>query len=113
MNHLLTNTVGSLRSLAAASLLACAVLAKGAEKPGGEVFTDVAGQPHRLPGRGDCRALVLFFVAGDLIHWSILLPGLAWRAWIFAWVLPSALALWHMNAGTPPKALNTVITVTR
>ena len=42
--------------------------------------------------------LVLFFVAGDLIHWNILLPGLAWRAWLFAWVLPSAMALWHTNA---------------
>jgi hypothetical protein len=48
--------------------------------------------------------LVLFFVVGDLIHWSILLPGLAWRARLFAWVLPSALALWQMNAGAPPKA---------
>lgn len=28
-------------------------------------YTDVAGQPHRLPARDECRALVLFFVAHD------------------------------------------------
>jgi hypothetical protein len=48
--------------------------------------------------------LALFFVVGERIRWSILLPGLAWRAWIFAWALPSALALWHTNADTPSKA---------
>jgi len=37
--------------------------------------------------------LVLFFVAGDAIKWHVLLPGLAWRGWLFALVLPSWLAL--------------------
>jgi hypothetical protein len=48
--------------------------------------------------------LVLFFVVGELIQWSILLPGLAWRAWIFAWAFPSALALWNTNTETPSQA---------
>ena len=39
--------------------------------------------------------ICLFFVAGDRIAWHILLPGLAWRAWLLAWVLPAALSLWH------------------
>jgi hypothetical protein len=37
----------------------------------------------------------VFFVAGDRIGWHILLPGLAWRAWLLAWVLPGALSLWR------------------
>jgi len=38
--------------------------------------------------------IAVFLVAGDRIGWHILLPGLAWRAWLLAWVLPSALSLW-------------------
>jgi hypothetical protein len=37
--------------------------------------------------------LCVFLVAGDRIDWHILLPGLAWRAWLLAWVLPGALSL--------------------
>jgi hypothetical protein len=36
--------------------------------------------------------LVLFFLAGESIRWSILLPGLAWRGWLLAMVLPSWLS---------------------
>jgi hypothetical protein len=39
--------------------------------------------------------LALFFVIGDAIQWSILLPGLAWRAWLLVLVLPSWIALWQ------------------
>jgi hypothetical protein len=39
--------------------------------------------------------LVLFFVAGESIKWNILLPGLAWRGWVLAMVLPSWLSLWQ------------------
>jgi hypothetical protein len=38
--------------------------------------------------------LVVFFVTGDGIRWSILLPGLAWRGWLLTTVLPSWLSLW-------------------
>lgn len=37
----------------------------------------------------------IFLVVGDRIGWHILLPGLAWRAWLMAWVLPAALSLWE------------------
>jgi hypothetical protein len=39
--------------------------------------------------------LVLFFVSGDSIRWSILLPGLAWRGWLLTMVLPSWLSAWQ------------------
>ncbi|MEO7319915.1 MAG: hypothetical protein ABIZ56_13075 [Chthoniobacteraceae bacterium] len=45
--------------------LTLALHAGAAEKRAETVFTDVAGQPHRLPGRDECRALVLFFIAHD------------------------------------------------
>lgn len=37
--------------------------------------------------------LVVFFLAGDVLRWNVLLPGLAWRAWLFLMALPSWLAL--------------------
>ena len=50
-----------LRGFAAASLFIGTQLANA-----GEIgLTDLAGQPHRLPGRDECRALVLFFVAHE------------------------------------------------
>ena len=39
--------------------------------------------------------ICVFFVVGDQIGWHILLPGLAWRAWLLVWVLPAALSLWE------------------
>ena len=44
--------------------------------------------------------LVLFFVAAETIRWSILLPGLAWRGWLLALVLPSWLSLWQTRQRT-------------
>jgi hypothetical protein len=37
--------------------------------------------------------LALFFIAGETIRWSTLLPGLAWRGWLLVMVLPSWLSL--------------------
>jgi hypothetical protein len=39
--------------------------------------------------------LALFFVWGDHIRWEILLPGLAWRAWLLGYVLPAGIAGWR------------------
>lgn len=39
--------------------------------------------------------LALFLVVEDAIEWGILLPGLAWRAWLLVLVLPSWIALWR------------------
>lgn len=69
MTRFFTTIVCSLRRFlsgaAAASLLAGAQPASGAEKPAEDAFTDVAGQPHRLPGRDECRGIVLLFIAHD------------------------------------------------
>ncbi len=39
--------------------------------------------------------LVIFFAAGDHIRWQVLLPGLAWRAWVSLYVLPAWLVAWR------------------
>jgi uncharacterized membrane protein YtjA (UPF0391 family) len=42
--------------------------------------------------------LVVFLVAGDRVRWNVLLPGLAWRAWLLANVAPWAVAEWKAGA---------------
>jgi hypothetical protein len=44
--------------------------------------------------------LVIFFVAGDRIGWSILLPGLAWRMWLLVYFLPAWLTVWERHKAT-------------
>lgn len=41
--------------------------------------------------------LVIFFLIGSQIRWEILLPGLAWRLWLFIYVLPAGLALLELR----------------
>lgn len=43
--------------------------------------------------------LVVFLLTGEGLRWNVLLPGLAWRAWLLAYVLPAALTLWHREKG--------------
>jgi hypothetical protein len=65
----------------------------------GERFDDrVVRSAFRIYRVGATALLLLiavFLVVGDRIGWHILLPGLAWRAWLLAWVLPAALSLWE------------------
>ena len=68
----------------------------------GERFDDrVVRSAFRIYRAAATALLVLigvFLVVGDRIGWHILLPGLAWRAWLLAWVLPAALSLWRRQA---------------
>src|SRR5688500_13713454 len=41
---------------------------------------DGALRALRLAANGFLVLLIVFFVAPDLVRWSVLLPGLAWRA---------------------------------
>jgi len=38
--------------------------------------------------------LVSFFIFGERIKWSTLLPGLAWRAWLLLYILPAGVSCW-------------------
>ncbi len=33
--------------------------------------------------------LVIFLVAGDRVRWTIFLPGIAWRGWLFLYAFPA------------------------
>jgi hypothetical protein len=77
--------------------LVCAGIGIAAKVPAG-FSTRVIEASFRIYRSGSTlflALLVVFFLVGDSIKWSILLPGLAWRAWLVAWVLPAALALWR------------------
>jgi hypothetical protein len=73
--------------------------AVAAKKPSfDERVSAAAVRVYRAAANACLVLLVVFFLAGDRIRWNVLLPGLAWRAWLFAWVLPSAIALWRAGA---------------
>ena len=78
----------------AAALLATSfvVVAKGPRSTSGPV-AEATASILRAAATGFLLLLVVFFVAGEAIKWSVLLPGLAWRGWLFVYVLPSWLAL--------------------
>jgi hypothetical protein len=40
--------------------------------------------------------LAVFFLMGDHLRWGVLVPGLAWRGWLFMMVLPAWLSAWQM-----------------
>ena len=42
--------------------------------------------------------LVVFFLTPANVNWTVLLVGLAWRAWLAIWVLPSLLAALQKEA---------------
>lgn len=74
--------------------------AVAAKKPGAvdARTSEAAARVYRAAAHACLILPVAFFLAGDRIRWNVLLPGLAWRAWLFAWVLPSAIALWQGGA---------------
>lgn len=69
MNCFITNVAGRLTrflcGVVAASFVIAPHLAIGGEKPSDSGLIDVTGHSHRLPGREECRALALIFVAHD------------------------------------------------
>lgn len=54
----------------------------------------------RIVRTGSAALLVLlamYFVSPASVSWTVLLVGLAWRAWLGIWVLPSVLAAIDRN----------------
>ncbi len=60
-----------------------------------EQVIQVSYRIYRAMGTLPLILLVIFFLAGSAIRWEILLPGLAWRTWIFIYMLPIGLTLWN------------------
>jgi hypothetical protein len=67
------------------------VVSKGPKSVDGPLASSVA-QVLRAASTLFLALLVVFFVVGGAIKWHVLLPGLAWRAWLFVLVLPAWLA---------------------
>ena len=82
-----------------AAALVCGGIMIASRIPKGWTPEEISASFRVLRG-GSIAFLVLsvVFVAGGHLKWEVLLIGLAWRAWLLAWVLPSALALWMRRA---------------
>jgi hypothetical protein len=48
---------------------------------------------YRAIGAVPLVLLVAFFLVGDRVRWDVLLPGLAWRAWIMMYTLPAVVGM--------------------
>lgn len=72
--------------LATATTKARGKISETVKETSSNIYQFLAGIPLLL--------LAIYFIFGDKIHWEILLPGLAWRAWAFLYSLPSMVALW-------------------
>jgi hypothetical protein len=55
---------------------------------------------YRLIANVPIVLLGVFFLFGDRIAWQILLPGLAWRAWLLIYILPAGLTVWATSKVT-------------
>jgi hypothetical protein len=54
-------------------------------------------QFYRLVATLPLGLLLVFFLVGGAIKWHILLPGLAWRAWLLCYILPVVLTIWERS----------------
>ena len=67
-----------------------------------EEIKQVAYRSYRVFINAILVILVVFFLAGDRIVWTIVLPGLAWRAWLLFYAFPPWLAAFRSNPGVAP-----------
>jgi hypothetical protein len=85
-----------------AGLFAAAVVLEARARPAvGPPDRDRAFRLYRGLSFGFLALLAVFLLAGDRVAWNILLPGLAWRAWLLVYVLPAWLAAWRRPGGDP------------
>ena len=54
---------------------------------------------YKVIGTVPLVLLMVFFIAGSRVRWEILLPGLAWRAWLLMYSLPAMLAMARLKPG--------------
>lgn len=88
--------------------LAFAVVMMGlalVSRAGREYDPTVVGSAFRIYRASATAFLVLpslFLLLGERIKWNVLLMGLAWRAWLFVYVLPAGLAVWRVKRNEQP-----------
>ena len=59
---------------------------------------EVSYRAYRILIHGIFAILLVFFLFGDWIVWSDCLTGIAWRAWLLLYCLPSWFALFDSKA---------------
>jgi hypothetical protein len=84
--------------VAVAAMVVLVAMLIMSRKPSGFTPPIVASsfKAYRVLANAFLLLLALFFLVGDSIRWSTLVPGLAWRGWLLTMVLPSC-----SRSGTP------------
>jgi hypothetical protein len=78
----------------ACALVACAAVIDRAAGPhAGPESEHVTYRLYRGLHSAPLVLLLVFFLVGTRGNWSVLLAGLAWRAWLISYVLPKAVAV--------------------
>jgi hypothetical protein len=93
--------VGIAFVLAALALAVLAIGQKRVDRPA----EDASYRAYRVLLHGIFGMLLVFVFLGDRIIWSQCLTGIAWRAWLLLYCLPSWFALWAAKEsplGRPP-----------
>lgn len=80
-------------ALAAALLVLVGVLHHRARDRIDDGVVRAAYRLYRALAALPLALLALYFAVGPLVRWDVLLPGLAWRAWVLLAFLPVALAV--------------------
>jgi len=87
-----TRTMGVLDVAVAFVLLAVGIYIVSVSSPLTPAVNARAVAWYRVSGTVPIVLLAVFFVAAPRVEWPVLLVGLAWRAWLFYYTLPGALA---------------------
>lgn len=96
--------VGWLDALVAFVLTLCGVVVDRAAPPEiAPVDAVTVVRIYRQSSHALLVLLVIFFIIGHRIDWTVLIVGLAWRTWLFVYVLPAAVAVRRLtNGGRQP-----------
>lgn len=78
------------------ALLALAVLAFGQPRITRQVEEETY-HAYRILIHGIFVLMVVFVFFGDRIAWSQCLSGIAWRSWLFLYVLPAWIAAYRLQ----------------
>jgi hypothetical protein len=94
----ISRTMGVLDLSVASALLITAIYIASLRAPENAATDAKAVAWYRVSATVPLVLLAIFFVAGSHVDWTVLLVGLAWRAWLFWYTLPAALALLNRGA---------------
>ena len=98
-----TRTMGVLDVALAFVLLAFGIYIVSVSSPVPSAVNARAVAWYIVSGTVPIVLLAVFFVAASRVEWPVLLVGLAWRAWLFYYTLPGALAFLQSDVRRPSR----------